>query len=393
MIVAFCHENVDPARGGCETYIADLAQRMLADGHEIHLLSCHWNAKRLPRGIVVHPIHGVRAPRWLRPWLFGRACLQELKRFHHDVSIGFDKTWGQDLFYPQGGCYAASQEANLNKYAAGWRREFVRWLKRVDPAIQSFRFIERWQYHRARVILVNSEMSRRHVTHFLGISAQRIQVLHAAISPDRFRSADREEIRQRMRHLWGVSRDTVVALFVAMNYRLKGLSTLLQALAQVRRDRDWKLVVVGSPHFGPFLRRATRDGLADRVHFHGYCADSRQAYFAADFLVHPTFYDPCSLVVLEALTCGIPVITTRCNGAAELMSPPKDGWVIAHPHDADALAAAMTDLLDPKRRLEASRHAQQSSARWTFEDHYRKMMTILESCRSARETGGESRAA
>ena len=47
--------------------------------------------------------------------------------------------------------------------------------------------------------------------------------------------------------------------------------------------------------------------------------EMRNAYFAADFLVHPTFYDPCSLVVLEALACGLPVITTRANGASELL--------------------------------------------------------------------------
>ena len=49
--------------------------------------------------------------------------------------------------------------------------------------------------------------------------------------------------------------------------------------------------------------------------FLGHRADPKDAYFAADFLVHPTFYDPCSLVALEALACGLPVITTRYNGA------------------------------------------------------------------------------
>ena len=41
-------------------------------------------------------------------------------------------------------------------------------------------------------------------------------------------------------------------------------------------------------------------------------------YAAADLYVHPTFYDPCSLVVLEAAACGLPIITSRYNGAAEL---------------------------------------------------------------------------
>ncbi|MCX7702196.1 MAG: glycosyltransferase family 4 protein [Gemmataceae bacterium] len=393
MIVAFCHENVDPTRGGCETYIADLAQRMLADGHEVHLLARRWNRSRLPDKIIIHPIQVKYAPRWLRPWLFGRGCLRELRQFTHDVSIGFDKTWGQDVFYPQGGVYAASQQSNLEKHALGWRRKCARGLKLFDPAVQSFRLIEQWQYRRAKVIVVNSAMTQRHVRQYLGISEHRVRVVHAAVSQNRFSLTNRNEIRQRIRTSWGVTDTTAVALFVAMNYGLKGLSPLLQALQKVPRDADWKLVVVGSPKFQRFLREAIRLGVADRVHFHGFCDDTRQVYFAADFLVHPTFYDPCSLVVLEALACGLPAITTRLNGAAELMNPPWDGLVIDHPRDSDALARAITDMLDPLRRRSAAQAAHLSSARWTFEDHYRKMMSILESLQSARQGKVESRAA
>ena len=76
----------------------------------------------------------------------------------------------------------------------------------------------------------------------------------------------------------------------------------------------------------------------------------RDAYFAADFLVHPTFYDPCSLVVLEALACGLPMITTRANGASELMTPPREGYVIDDPHDHQCLAACLQEMLDKERR-------------------------------------------
>src|SRR6185312_17202667 len=101
----------------------------------------------------------------------------------------------------------------------------------------------------------------------------------------------------------------------------------------------------------------------DRVHFVGHCPDMRNAYFAADFLVHPTFYDPCSLVVLEALACGLPVITTRYNGAAELLSPPADGLVLDDPHDAPATAAAITRMLGRGYRVAASQAARQAAGR------------------------------
>ena len=130
-----------------------------------------------------------------------------------------------------------------------------------------------------------------------------------------------------------------------MNYRLKGLAPLLEAFALVTQPSA-RLVVVGHPKFGRYERQARRLGVANRVSFLGHRTDPKNCYFAADFLVHPTFYDPCSLVALEALACGLPVITTRYNGASELLSPPSDGLVINDPHDAASLASAMANMLD-----------------------------------------------
>jgi UDP-glucose:(heptosyl)LPS alpha-1,3-glucosyltransferase len=113
----------------------------------------------------------------------------------------------------------------------------------------------------------------------------------------------------------------------------------------------------------------------------------KACYFASDFLVHPTFYDPCSLVVLEALACGLPVITSRYNGASELLDPPRDSYVLADPHDDALLAVCMRQLLDPERRSACARAVGQTAARWTFEDHYRQMLQVFAEA-AARRRGG-----
>src|SRR5947209_11130008 len=115
MNLAFCYESVLPFRGGCETYIADLARRLVADGHEVHLYACQWDADRLPSSMHFHALEIGGGPRFLRPWRFGKACLEALQKRSHDVSIGFDKTWGQDVLYPQGGLHAASADYNIRK--------------------------------------------------------------------------------------------------------------------------------------------------------------------------------------------------------------------------------------------------------------------------------------
>src|SRR5436309_10617703 len=154
-----------------------------------------------------------------------------------------------------------------------------------------------------------------------------------------------------------------------MNYRLKGLDPLLAALRLLPANAPFKLLVAGSTQTRGYERMAEQFGVADRVRFIGHCSEVRRVFFASDLLVHPTFYDPCSLVVLEALACGLPVITTRYNGAAEMLSPPAQGYVVGNPHDHGRLASAMAQLLDPARRSACAQAARKAAAGWTFEEH------------------------
>ena len=387
MDIALCYESVLPARGGAETYIGDLARRLARDGHAIHLYAARWDAGALPPATHFHRIDVPSGPRFLRPWRFGSACERVLRNAHHDVSVGFDKTWGQDVLYPQGGLHAASAEHNLLKFPGRFTRALAAAAKWLDPAAWSFARLERKQYlgPNRPLVVVNSFMVRKHFEQHYGIPPEAVRVVRSAIDPDRFAADDRLKRRHAERSRWMVFPEETVGLFVAMNYRLKGLAPLLNALALVPRDKPFKLVVVGHPRYGRYHRQAERLGVADRVRFLGHRNDTRDCYFAADFLVHPTFYDPCSLVALEALACGLPVITSKYNGASELLSPPSDGIVISDPHDAPALAAAMARFTDRAYRAEASSTARQTGTKWTFEHHYQALLDVFGEVRKTKQ--------
>jgi UDP-glucose:(heptosyl)LPS alpha-1,3-glucosyltransferase len=379
MKIAFCYESVLPARGGCETYISDLARRLAADDHEVHLFACQWDEKALPPGLHYHRLSRPLGPRFLRPWLFGRSCLRALQDAEPLISIGFNKTWGQDILYPQGGLHVASAECNLRKHRGGLTRALAHVIKAVDPAHWSFSLLERRQYLGTRrpLIVVNSNLVRHHFAHYYGVDGDEVHVVRSAIDPGRFVEHDRPRRRLEWRQKWGIGPEETVALFVAMNYRLKGLEPLMHALRRVPRGQPFRLLVAGSPRTRAFERLAARLGVADRVRFIGYCPETRNCYFASDFLVHPTFYDPCSLVVLEALACGLSAITSRYNGASELLDPPHDGYAVRNPHDHAQLAWCMTQLLDPARRSIAAQAARRVASRWTFEHHYRQMLHVF----------------
>ncbi len=387
MNIALCYESVLPARGGCETYIGDLSRRLAQDGHEVHLYACRWDANALPASIQYHRLQVPNGPRFLRPWRFGHAVEAALAGANHDVTVGFDKTWGQDVLYPQGGLHVASAAHNRRKHRNRLLRTVASLAKWFDPAAWSFAKLERKQYLGTThsTVVVNSEMVQSHFSKYYCIGSEQLRVVHSAIDPTRFESADRDSIRQHQRATWLVKPDDPVGLFIGTNYRLKGLAPLIRALAELPKELPLKIAVVGHNKVVAYELLARSLGVRDRLIFLGFRASPKDLYFAADFLVHPTFYDPCSLVVLEALACGLPIITTQYNGASELLVPLANSLIIDDPHNAKELAAALAKMARPSYRVTRTEYAIAGARDWTFEHHYAALVAIFEEVRTRKQ--------
>ena len=247
MDIALCYESVLPARGGAETYIGDLARRLARDGHAVHLYASPVGRRALPAGHALPPPRGaeraavpaavaVRRPR--ANWRSQHA--------HHDVSVGFDKTWGQDVLYPQGGLHAASAAHNLLKFSDGFARGIAALGKWLDPAAWSFARLERKQYlgPTRPLVVVNSLMVRKHFEQFYGVPPEAVRVVRSAIDPHAVRRRRPPEAAARGARPVEVFPEETVGLFVAMNYRLKGLAPLLEraratSRARSRSDSRW----------------------------------------------------------------------------------------------------------------------------------------------------------
>jgi UDP-glucose:(heptosyl)LPS alpha-1,3-glucosyltransferase len=377
--LAICHPNVIPARGGCETYAADLTRRLIAAGHQVDLYASRWDEAALPREVQYHHVAEAGWPRFLRPWRWSAACREARRGLPYDLSLGFDKVLDVDVLYPLGGLHVAAVEHTRGKFRSPFQRGLAQAVRALDPSHRSFCWFERRQYlsPSAPFVIANSELVRQHLRQYLDFPSDRVAVLHCAIDPSRFVTSDQPTRRAAMRKCWGAASDEVIALFVAMNYRLKGLDPLLRAVALLPTGAAFRLVVVGNPSTARYRQLARQLRIESRVHFHGFAKDPRDLFFGADFLVHPTFYDPCSLVVLEARACGLPVITTAFNGAAELLDPPHDGLVVRTPHDTEALAGGLRYFLDPIQRRAASTTARQRAQLWTWETHFQRLLALL----------------
>ncbi len=382
MRLALNFPRVDPTRGGAETYIVDLCRGLLRRGHEVDLYAGGWAEGALPSEVRRVRVESGGRTRSQKIAAFADASAALLKNADYDCSVGFINTYEHDVIIPQGGVQGGSLRANSRRFANPVARRLYVLGKKANPKFWTYRAIEKRQYdpaRGARVVAV-SRMVAGHLREFNGVGGDRIRVVPNAIDPDRVTLPRPNETRAEFRGEVGLATDDLVGLFVGHNYALKGLEPLIRGLAARERPgaRPIKLLVCGGGRPGRYRRLAERLGVGDRVVFLGFHDDVRECYWSSDFFVSPTYYDPCSLVVLEALACGLPAITTACNGASELMSHGRQGFVLSTPDATDEMVAALDATADDDRRAALSAEAAELGRAWTFDDHVEALVKVFE---------------
>ena len=214
-----------------------------------------------------------------------------------------------------------------------------------------------------------------------------LATLFNAIDLRRFDPTTRSDTRPQTRQELNIKPDKVIALMVAQDFHRKGLREAILALAKVK-DEHQALVVVGKGSAGPYRRQAITLGVDQQIIFAGATDDIVPYYRAADFFVLPTRHDPCSLAVLEALAMGLPVISTKFNGATEIMTHGVDGFVLDDPANINALAAAMKNLMDPRRRMVMREACLGQRSRLSFENHVGELLKLYQTATARRLRGG-----
>jgi glycosyltransferase involved in cell wall biosynthesis len=195
-------------------------------------------------------------------------------------------------------------------------------------------------------ILTVSDSSASDIVADHGVDPDRIRVVPVGVDPERFRPLpDVAPVPGRIM--------TTASADVAM----KGLTHLLEALAKVRTERpEVELVVIGRPVAeGPVARTLDRLALHDAVRFVSGVSDERivELYAEAEVAVVPSLYEGFSLPAVEAMACGVALISTTGGALPEVVG--RDGRTasLVPPGDPGALAAALVELLDDPARRDA----------------------------------------
>jgi UDP-glucose:(heptosyl)LPS alpha-1,3-glucosyltransferase len=224
-----------------------------------------------------------------------------------------------------------------------------------------------------KAVICISQMVRDDIRRYFPLPDARLHVIYNAVDSREFNPSVRID-RVATRATLGLADDHVAFLLVGSDYARKGVGTAMRALA--RLPREARLIVVGKDKRPEhYVRLAQRAGIGERVIFAGPQQDPRRYLGAADAFVLPTIYDPLSNAVLEALACGLPVVTSHRCGAGELVVAHDAGWTCDAIDDA-AFAERMRTLLDGNERARRATNALAAVAALTPDDMTRRLLDL-----------------
>ena len=378
MRVATSILNFSKRRGGAESYLADLCLRMAGEGYEVHVYAENWD-EQVPE-IHLHRIRTIPFPKSLRLLSFVIRSTREIEKGKYDVTIGVGHTLRADVLQPHGGVHWAWFWRSLRAYDSPllW---MVKFLGRILNAKQWVNgWIEDAPYKRTpppRIIAI-SEMVKRDIVRWYGVPPDRVEVIYNGVDLERFHPRN-HQYRTDVRERHGIHEE-ILLLFVSHNFRMRGLRHLMQALASLKKEgtSTFKLLVLGRDRQAPYLRLARETGISEEIIFAGATDEPEKYYGAADLFVHPSFYDACSLALLEALASGLPVVTTSSTGASGILSHGDDGWVIESATDREELKAGIRYFLDENTRLRASRQGRMKAERYSRPMNFERVMKVFQ---------------
>jgi glycogen synthase len=338
--------------GGLGRHAAALARNLVAQGHEVHVVTRDHPEQPAPAEEWLEGVHVVRVAEAppvipfhdLVPWVLAFnnravAAATKLARQHE-----FDVIHAHDWLV----AYAAAglKEAfDLPLVATVHATEYGRhqgWLP--GPMNKLIHQVEWWLTYEARRVITCSQYMRDQVQDIFQLPADKVDVVPNGVAVRDF-ALPEDEVAAFRRTLVGPR--TRMVLFAGRLEYEKGVQTVLEALEQVRAAvGPVKFFIAGIGTYSDELRRRVRElGLRRHVHFTGFLEDHelRLHYAAADVAVAPSIYEPFGLVAVEAMACGTPVVAGDTGGLREIVS---GGHGLSFtPQDADHLAETLVRVL------------------------------------------------
>lgn len=316
--------------GGLEKYARYLSEAFVCKGCHVTVLTTAEQAERKNNhGIEIISLGKHSSFAVYQLVHFDELCRKWIAANPQDIVFGMERTRRQDVYRAGSGVHKIYLER---------RKKIEGFLKNISFTLNPLHHVlcnyekAAFEDRELQLLFTNSEMVKEEICMHFTTDPQKIHVVHNGVEYHRYEHS----FLQRSFSLKGPYH----FLFVGNGYLRKGLGLLLPALAQLK-EKDWVLSVVGKEKNIPYFQSIAKQlGILDRVHFYGPQREMVSFYQKADALVIPSLYDPFANVTLEALCFGLFIVTSRYNGAAEILTPMM-GNVIEDLFDMGSMKASL----------------------------------------------------
>lgn len=340
--------------GGAEAYLKRLARSLVDAGHSLRLYSSSsWPAVEWPYGKLV--------------WLATQGPIEfadELrkKRDPAEILFSLERIWECDCYRAGDGVHRVWLRERA-KYESSWKAKF-RFLNRKHAQISE---LEDALFRRsaAKSIIANSNLIKNQIISEYGYPADRITVIYNGLPNAVLKETN---ARQRTRSLWKLGPQDTAVVFAGTGWHRKGLRYAIEAIEMIK-DRRIRLIVIG-PDRKPLLH-------SSRILYFGSSADIHSLFAGGDLFVLPTIYDPFSNACLEALSLGMPVITTRSNGFSEIITPGVHGEIMDRPDDVDRLSLTIERWSTMAKREEIRSSCTQLAGQYSIDRNVAETLQVL----------------
>ena len=341
MKIALVRKEFNALHGGAERYAVNLANGLAELGHDVHIF-CGKSEMKEKNNITVHKVSYLKTPSPLKNLSFSRNSAKLIAKESFDIVNGLAQIFPQDI-------YRVGDPLHINCLQAFSPNPVKRGIKYLNPRHLALLYIEKniFKQGNYKRIITNSRMSKAQVAHYYNVPEEKITVVHNGVDLNKFNPDEKQGLRQSIRKNLGIKNDESVLLFAGNDFRRKGLQFAMQCAANlIKKGLKVKLLIAGRQKAGPYLRLVRKNGYADNFLFLGHVEKIEYVFCASDMFVLPTFYDPFSNVCLEAMACGLPVMTTRLNGAAEIIEDRVSGILVDSPWDLEEMITAASSVIE-----------------------------------------------
>ena len=343
--IAVIRQRYNPY-GGAERFVERALGALVREGAEVTLIARSWEGAPQDgfRLKICDPGYSrILGGRAARDRSFTACAQEEIANGTYDIVQAHERIPGCMIFRAGDGVHAAWLEHRARGQSAFARMSaklspFHRYILKQEAAMLASPALQ--------AVICNSVLVREEMRRYYDVPADKLVVIENGVDLESFHPRLAVQWREKQRQALGIAPDTPLFLYVGSGFERKGVPQLLAAFARMKSAQAQLIIVGQDRQQAVFERQSTALGLAQRVRFAGPQKDVRPFYGMADAFVLPTRYDPMPNAALEAMACGLPIITSTTCGIAARVSDGQNGFV-CDALDVSTLAAQLDHLAAP----------------------------------------------